>query len=77
MLAAQVVVSGCEGEIHVYSIFVDDTAHMGWQAVATARQALAEGEAMPQASSPSLHSPDTLLQTGSGSKLLGLCPGPL
>ena len=42
------VLAGCEGEVHMISLFVDDTAHMGQQAVATARQALAQGEPLPQ-----------------------------
>ncbi len=42
------VVAGCEGEVHIYSLFVDDTAQTGRQAVATARQALSAGEALPQ-----------------------------
>ena len=42
------VLVGCEGEVRMFSLFVDDTAHMGQQAVATARHALAQGEPLPQ-----------------------------
>ena len=45
--------AGCEGEVHMYSLFVDDTAQAGRQAVATACHALALGEPLPdQASQP-------------------------
>ncbi|DBA73782.1 TPA: hypothetical protein ACH3X2_009751 [Trebouxia sp. C0005] len=51
----EVVVAGCEGEVHLYSLFIDDTAQAGRQAVATACQALAQGEPLPdQASQPHL-----------------------
>ena len=46
----QVVVAGCEGEVHMYSLFVDDTAAAGQQALATALKALAAGERLPQVS---------------------------
>ncbi len=47
------VVAGCEGEVHMYSLFVDDTAQAGRQAVATACEALAQGVPLPdQASQP-------------------------
>ena len=47
--------AGCEGEVHLYSLFIDDTAQAGRQAVATACQALAQGEPLPdQASQPHL-----------------------
>lgn len=42
------VLAGCEGEVHMYSLFVDDSAQAGQQAVATAREALAQGEPLPQ-----------------------------
>lgn len=38
----------------MYSLFVDDCAQAGQHAVATARQALAEGEPLPQVCGPSL-----------------------
>ena len=44
------VLAGCEGEVRMYSLFVDDSAQAGQQAVATARQALAQGEPLPQVS---------------------------
>ena len=50
-LCVQVVLAGCEGEVHLYSIFVDDTAQAGKQAVATARQALSMPEALPDQAS--------------------------
>ena len=50
-VCAQVVLAGCEGEVHMYSLFVDDTAEVGKQAVAGARRSLAlEVEPLPQAS---------------------------
>ena len=48
MRAVQLVLAGCEGEVHMFSLFVDDTGEAGRQAVATARQALAEGEKLAQ-----------------------------
>ena len=45
--------AGCEGEVHMYSLFVDDAAQAGRQAVATACHVLAQGEPLPdQASQP-------------------------
>lgn len=42
------VLAGCEGEVHMYSLFVDDSGQVGQEAVATARRALAQGEPLPQ-----------------------------
>lgn len=50
VLCVQVVVGGCEGEVHMYSLFVDDTAAAGQQALATALKALAAAERLPQVS---------------------------
>lgn len=48
----QVVLAGCEGEVHMYSLFVDDTGQAGQEAVATAGRALAQGQPLPQVSHP-------------------------
>ena len=43
----QVVLAGCEGQVHLYSITVDDTAQAGQRAILTALDVLSEGEALP------------------------------
>ncbi|KAL3140168.1 hypothetical protein ABBQ38_004444 [Trebouxia sp. C0009 RCD-2024] len=49
----QVVLAGCEGEVHMYSLFVDDSGQAGQEAVAIAGRALAQGEPLPQVGTPS------------------------
>ena len=60
----QVVLAGCEGQVHMYSITVDDTAQAGQRAMATALEALSAGETLP-----ALHASHTLqIQSAESSK---------